>query len=134
MKKLFASIVVAAIVLTGCMVTAPTKEELASANYGTVTFAQAERLIWEYLNRTLIDPDSARVGVTKLSVDYWARDKKGKFHYGKLFGFEVNAKNVYGGYTGKQRYYAFIENGQIVQIYDVLTDGESTYPGFREMN
>ena len=131
MKKLFASII-AALILTGCYATIPpTKEQLASANYGTVTFAQSEVLIRGFLENFLIDPQSAQLGITRAQLDHWAQDYSGKHYFGKLVGFEVNAKNSYGGYTGKKRYYAFIVNGQIIQVYHVLTDGISTSPALR---
>lgn len=38
------------------------------------------------------------------------------FVYGYSTCVFVNAKNSYGGYTGKQLYWAFIRNGQVLRF------------------
>ncbi len=64
---------------------------------------------------TLKDPDSAKFS------DWFSPKKEVMFDGGKpLFGYSVcfnlNAKNSYGGYTGKQAYWAMIKNGEVKRI------------------
>jgi hypothetical protein len=51
--------------------------------------------------------------------------KGGKYHGGYIVYFDVNAKNQFGGYTGKQTHGAFFQNGKLVMVY--TPDQLSTY-------
>jgi hypothetical protein len=117
--------------LVGCATHPPTAEQERSANYGEISEIATTKLILNYLNATLIDPYSAHITTYVSSANkYWAADRKGAYHFGWLVGYTVNAKNRMGGYTGNKKYLAFIENEQIVQIYEPFDSGDCCYPEF----
>lgn len=135
MKKLL-TLTALTLALTGCVLMAPkppTPEQEAKANYGSVTKKEAERLIRQHLGRTLLDPYSYELTLAKEFKKHWAVDSEGKYHYGQITMYWVNAKNAYGGYTGEKNYVAFFEDGQIAQIYTVLTGGDDTHPNIYTM-
>ncbi len=111
MKRLIAVLAVA--ILGGCAMppTAPTAKEITGADYGPEPENYKE-LITAYMLNQLKDPDSAKFEFNKPPAKAW-------FGYGdKIFGWgvcaTVNAKNSYGGYTGKQGSYFVIKDGAIV--------------------
>ncbi len=68
----------------------------------------------EWLNKQLIEPESARIE--------WDGDPKpadlgrnGEHLYGYLVNFTVNARNRFGGYTGKQKHAVLIHNGEVIK-------------------
>jgi hypothetical protein len=70
--------------------------------------------ITQWLNKQLIDPDSARIE--------WAGEPKpsdlGKGSEavsGYLVNFTVNARNRFGSYTGKQKHSVLIRNGEVIK-------------------
>jgi hypothetical protein len=71
-------------------------------------------IVMQWLNKQLIDPDSARIE--------WTGDPKpadlGKDSEavsGYLVNFTVNARNRFGLYTGKQKHSVLIRNGEIIK-------------------
>lgn len=72
-------------------------------------------LVESAIREDLKDPDSAKF------YDFTAPRKevmveKSNFVYGYSTCVYVNAKNSYGGYVGKQLYWAFIRNNQVLRI------------------
>ena len=68
----------------------------------------------KWLEQQLIDPASARIE--------WVDEPKptdagkgGEHLYGYLVQFRVNARNRFGGYTGKQSHAALIRNGEVIK-------------------
>ena len=68
----------------------------------------------KWLETQLIDPASARIE--------WNGDPKpadlgttGESLYGYVVNFTVNARNRFGGYTGKQKHAVLIRNGAVIK-------------------
>ena len=84
-----------------------------TARYGPYpTYYKEIIMVW--LNKQLIDPDSARIE--------WGEDPKpsdvGKADAavsGYLVNFTVNARNRFGAYTGKQKHSVLIRNGEVIK-------------------
>jgi len=73
-----------------------------------------KQIIMQWLNKQLIDPDSARIewnGEPKPSDV----GKGGEAVSGYLVNFTVNARNQFGAYTGKQKHSVLIRNGEIIK-------------------
>ena len=71
-------------------------------------------IIMQWLNKQLIDPDSARIewnGEPK-PTDV---GKGGEAVSGYLVNFTVNARNQFGAYTGKQKHSVLIRNGEVMK-------------------
>lgn len=73
-----------------------------------------KQIIMQWLNKQLIDPDSARIE--------WNGDPKptgvGKGSEavsGYLVNFTVNARNQFGAYTGKQKHSVLIRNDEVIK-------------------
>ncbi|HTL78949.1 MAG TPA: hypothetical protein VL136_06020 [Candidatus Babeliales bacterium] len=84
-----------------------------TARYGPYPTLYKE-IIMEWLNKQLIDPDSARIE--------WSEEPKqsemGKGSEavsGYLVNFTVNARNRFGSYTGKQKHSVLIRNGEVIK-------------------
>ncbi|MEX0563093.1 hypothetical protein AB3X30_05505 [Raoultella terrigena] len=74
-----------------------------------------QALIESSIREQLKDPDSAKFsGFTEPRKEVMVEQRN--FVYGYSSCVFVNAKNSYGGYTGKQLYWAFIRNGQVLRI------------------
>jgi hypothetical protein len=76
--------------------------------------ANYKEIVTQWLNKQLIDPDSARIewnGEPK-SADL---GKNGEHLYGYLVNFTVNARNRFGGYTGNQKHAVLIRNGEVIK-------------------
>ena len=76
--------------------------------------ANYKQIIMQWLNKQLIDPDSARIE--------WNGDPKptdvGKGSEtvsGYLVNFTVNARNQFGAYTGKQKHSVLVHNGEVIK-------------------
>jgi hypothetical protein len=83
------------------------------ARYGPYPTNYKE-IIMQFLNKQLIDPDSARIE--------WKEEPKpsdvGKGSEalsGYLVNFTVNARNRFGSYTGKQKHSVLIRNGEVIK-------------------
>ena len=71
-------------------------------------------IIVQWLNKQLIDPDSARIewdGEPKPSDV----GKDSEAVSGYLVNFTVNARNRFGTYTGKQKHSVLIRNGEVIK-------------------
>jgi hypothetical protein len=73
-----------------------------------------KEIVMKWLETQLIDPASARIE--------WIEEPKpadlgtkGEHLYGYLVHFKVNARNRFGGYTGKQTHGALIRNGEVIK-------------------
>jgi hypothetical protein len=76
------------------------------SNYGPYPAKQRNRDKW--LDTQLVDPASARI---EWSDELKPADGKRLTLYGYLVHFKVNARNRFGGYTGKQSHAALIRDG-----------------------
>jgi hypothetical protein len=100
----------AALSISGAVETpAPTADD----RYGPYPTNYKE-IVMKWLNQQLIDPSSARIE--------WVDEPKpadagkgGEHLYGYLVHFTVNARNRFGGYTGKQTHGALIRNGDVIK-------------------
>jgi hypothetical protein len=84
-----------------------------TARYGPYPTSYKEVIV-QWLNKQLIDPDSARIE--------WNGDPKpadlgegGEAVSGYLVNFTVNARNQFGAYTGKQKHSVLIRNGEVIK-------------------
>ncbi|WJM80441.1 hypothetical protein [Pectobacterium brasiliense] len=74
-----------------------------------------QNLIESAIRENLKDPDSAKFsGFTEPRREVMVENRN--FVYGYSSCVFVNAKNSYGGYTGKQLFWAFIRNGKVLRI------------------
>ena len=66
------------------------------------------------MRHKLLDPSTSRVewGDPPKPSDL---GKNGQHLYGYLVYFKVNARNRFGGYTGKQTHGALIRNGEVIK-------------------
>ena len=113
--------------LAACAYTPPSAQvsmkTVRSANYGSYP-RNYQRQIRQYLNDTLLDPDSAKIRIgtphkvfqpyNPLAYTYPPKTPKElKTNQYYVVCVEVNAKNTFGGYTGWQTHrYRFV-NGEI---------------------
>ena len=76
--------------------------------------ANYKEIVTQWLNKQLIDPDSARI---EWSGEPKPADlgKDGEHLYGYLVNFTVNARNRFGGYTGKEKHAVLIRNGEVIK-------------------
>ena len=84
-----------------------------SARYGPYpTYYKEIIMVW--LNKQLIDPDSARI---ELNEQPKPSDigKGSEAVSGYLVNFTVNARNRFGSYTGKQKHSVLIRNGEVIK-------------------
>jgi hypothetical protein len=84
-----------------------------TARYGPFPTNYKE-IIMQWLNKQLIDPDSARIewdGEPKPSDV----GKGSEAASGYLVNFTVNARNRFGAYTGKQKHSVLIRNGEVIK-------------------
>src|ERR1041385_8441505 len=84
-----------------------------TARYGSYP-ANYKEVVMQWLNKQLIDPDSARIE--------WNGDPKqadlgenGAPLYGYLINFPVNGRNRFGGYTGKEKHAVVIQNRAVIK-------------------
>lgn len=122
MRKLFlATLIISASSafagLSGCA-SAPTAQQIQAADYGLpIAQSEAQKIATEWFNNRLKDPMSAvyEWGV----VTQGHSNKVPLLGLDAVFGYQllvsVNAKNSYGGYTGKQRYMLLLKNGAVVR-------------------
>jgi len=67
------------------------------------------------IREQLKDPDSAKFsGMTSPRKEVMVEN--GNFVYGYSTCVYVNAKNSYGGYVGKQLYWAFLRDNQVLRV------------------
>lgn len=72
-------------------------------------------LVEDAIRNELKDPDSAKFsGMTTPRKEVMVQN--GNFVYGYSICVFVNAKNSYGGYTGKQLYWAFLRDKNVLRF------------------
>lgn len=98
----------------------PIVPEMANADFGPVP-ADAEGLIKAWAETTLKDPESARYVHFSKPRKEWAVAEKHPI-YGWSVCATINAKNGYGGYTGAQTWWFFIQNGKIIRSQNTDVD------------
>ena len=84
-----------------------------TASYGSYP-ANYKEIVMQWLNKLLIEPESARIewnGEPNLAD----LGKNGEHLYGYLVNFTVDARNRFGGYTGKQKHAVLIRNGEVIK-------------------
>ena len=118
-------IVIFTLLLSGCM-SAPTKQQTDSANYGPVP-NNHETTIKNSLQYILKDPSSAVVQrITKPRKEWFLNPENlnTKFDYAWLSCALINAKNSFGGFTGAKQYVFFIKNNKVIYYQaDQLNSG-----------
>jgi hypothetical protein len=73
-----------------------------------------KQIVTQWLNKQLIDPDSARIewnGEPKPTDVGKGSDAVS----GYLANFTVNARNQFGAFTGKQKHSVLIRNGEVIK-------------------
>jgi hypothetical protein len=101
------------LVQSGC-VTHVTPEQVASADYGTLT-ASYKDAIQNYMETKLYDPESARYRWTGEPVRGYAY-VQGAFkppEFGYLVQVNINAKNRLGGYVGAKPFTFLVRNDTV---------------------
>jgi hypothetical protein len=73
-----------------------------------------KEIVMKWLEQQLVDPASARIEWVDAPKPTDA-GKGGEHLYGYLVHFRVNARNRFGGYTGKQNHAALIRNGEVIK-------------------
>ncbi|MCC7146095.1 MAG: hypothetical protein IT443_06585 [Phycisphaeraceae bacterium] len=116
-------------VLGGCA-TGPTASQLANADYGTpITESAAKAKAEAWMRGILKDPESASFEWASFKQG-WAAEGLfygGGYLYGYLLDGWVNARNSFGGYTGRKRYVFMFHNGEIAAVWG---ETEGTSGGF----
>jgi len=84
-----------------------------AARYGPYP-AYYKEIITMWLNKQLIDPDSARIEWSSEPKPSEA-GKGSEAVSGYLVNFTVNARNRFGAYTGKQKHSVLIRNGEVIK-------------------
>jgi hypothetical protein len=76
--------------------------------------ANYQEIITAWLNSSLVDPKSVQ-------IKWLGEPRRGELDVGKsqkvagfLVDFSVNARNIFGTYTGSQKHTALIRDGQVV--------------------
>ena len=76
--------------------------------------ANYQEIVTAWLNSTLVDPKSVK-------IKWLGEPRPGELTVGKgqkvsgfLVDFSVNARNIFGTYTGPQKHTALIRDGQVV--------------------
>ena len=108
------------ITLSGCAA-APTKEELARANFGSYP-TDCEQVIRGYMDGVLKDSESARYQFLNKPQTAWTT-WGGKRQYGYAVCAYINAKNSFGGYVGNRLNYFMIHDGKVI----AATHGDGEY-------
>lgn len=85
----------------------------------------ATAMIESAVRETLKDPDSAQFKWNGSFRYGWYRRPFGKKHEGWITCGTINAKNSYGGYTGRQAVIGIIQAGSVVETD--IDDGGGPY-------
>lgn len=103
-----------AVMLGGCDTSPPTKEEMASVNYGPKP-DDYQRIIRDYLRNRLTDPTAAIIDFKAGPTHMYQKDAVFRdVQYGWAVCAMVNDKNTFGAYTGFYPAVYFIRNGKVV--------------------
>ena len=85
-----------------------------SSSYGAYP-ANYQEIITTWLNTNLVDPRTVVVKwLSEPKPGELPIDKAGKMVSGFVVDFSVNARNLFGAYTGPQKHTALIRDGQVV--------------------
>jgi hypothetical protein len=119
LKKLVVTILgtITLLSLVGCISSGPTKNEIKVADHGPAPSKYYKELVDNAIRNLLLDPESAKFT--------FGSPVKGHSRKAPMYGYNtirfgwrvcgtVNAKNIYGGYTGATKYYALIKNGLVI--------------------
>jgi hypothetical protein len=82
---------------------------------------ESKEIITRWLDTKLVDPRSAVIEWAEPPKPGEYKTRKDERYVGYLVDFKVNARNQFGGPTGKQKYRVVIKNG------DVLWGGHPRY-------
>jgi len=85
----------------------------AGAAYGAYP-ANYQEIITAWLNSSLVDPKSVQIKWLGEPRPGELDVNKGQKVAGFLVDFSVNARNIFGAYTGSQKHTALIRDGQVV--------------------
>jgi len=85
----------------------------AGAVYGAYP-ANYREIITAWLNSSLVDPKSVQIKWLGEPRPGELDVNKGQKVAGFLVDFSVNARNIFGAYTGSQKHTALIRDGQVV--------------------
>lgn len=125
-------IAVAVLVLSGCA-SAPSKQEIANADYGApMSPAQCQLIAEEAIRNQLKDPDSAEFKNETPCFKDWMSSVPilgMKAAFGYLQTGEVNGKNSYGGYVGFRPFMVLMKNGHVLRSCITDSDGICTPAG-----
>lgn len=114
MKYLNMSLAIFLAALTISCVSAPSREELQSADYGPFPELY-EETIKSFMSNRLKDPMSAQFNFRGLPKTMWAGGGLGgPRKYGWGVCALINARNSFGGYVGFQNHFFLINNGSVV--------------------
>jgi hypothetical protein len=111
------SVISAALVVLAACVPLPTQEEVAGWDFGPHP-ADYERVVKDFYQRNLKDPDSAKYQNISFPTRYWLANRLGERKFGYLVCVALNAKNSYGAYTGYATDALFIRYGQVVDYIE----------------
>lgn len=104
-----------ALLLAGCA-TVPDPAELAAAASEPAPEREAGiAMIEAHIRAKLKDPDSARFEWPNNFVHGWYQRPFGQRYIGWITCGTVNAKNSFGGYTGRTAAIGVIRNGMVVE-------------------
>ncbi len=84
-----------------------------SAGYGAYPVNYQE-IVTAWLNSSLVDPKSVQIKWLGAPRPGELTVGKGQRVSGFLVDFTVNARNIFGAYTGAQKHTALIRDGQVV--------------------
>lgn len=84
-----------------------------SAGYGAYP-ANYQEIVTTWLNSSLVDPKSVQIKWLGEPKPGELTVAKGQKVSGFLVDFTVNARNIFGTYTGAQKHTALIRDGQVV--------------------
>ena len=112
LRTLFLSVMMG--LLTGC-VAPPTEQELAKAYASLGPWpSDHESVIREYMADLLKDPYSARYEDTRLLGPGWYKSLN-DLYAGYVVCSQINAKNSFGAYTGRQLHYFLIDDDWVIR-------------------
>lgn len=95
----------------------PTREEEKKADYGLYP-NNYENLIKAYMGNVLHDPYSAHYDFYTPTEGYTLVNKREDLNFCYTVKVIINAKNLYGAFTGNRLYFFDIKNHMIVGMYD----------------
>src|SRR6185312_6759931 len=107
----------------------PIVPDMAHGDYGSYP-TDYEALIKTWAEMNLKDPESARYVHTSKPRKEWAVANL-QPTYGWSVCSVINSKNSYGGYTGAQTFWFFIQNGKIVRSQNTDERIMGVIPGTR---